>query len=279
MKRKHTLLLLLSSVVVLLVAALLIVEEKEPIETAVMVKKEVTEGVTETATGTGKIIKGTIYLVIDDVGYNMEELDRFLELPVPVTFSILPFLPFTAESSEAIRKAGNEYIIHIPMEPLNGEDPGPGALYASMTNVQIDAALTAILHELPGAVGANNHMGSKFTSTREGMHTVLMQLRESNIFFLDSYTAAESVVREVTETLDMPYVKRDVFLDNTDETDAIKEGFARGIRTAESAGTSVLIGHVWSEHLPDIISELYETIEQRNLTFGYISELFEREER
>ncbi len=266
---------MLSSVVVLLVVVLFIIQEKEPIEKVEEIESEVVEGVTETAAGTEKISKGTLYLVIDDVGYNMEELDRFLELSVPVTFSILPFLPFTAESAEAIRKAGKEYIIHTPMEPLNGEDPGPGALYTSMTDVQIDGALTAILHELPGAIGANNHMGSKFTSSREGMLAVLKQLREKSLFFLDSYTTKESVVREVAEILDMTYVKRDVFLDNTDEADAIKEEFVRGIRTAESAGTVVFIGHVWSDYLPEVISELYETTYREGLTFGYVSKLFE----
>ncbi|MDR1143679.1 MAG: divergent polysaccharide deacetylase family protein, partial [Spirochaetaceae bacterium] len=72
--------------------------------------------------------KGILALVIDDAGNNLRELDPFLAFPGPLTIAVLPGLPNSAEAARRIRNtAGKELFLHQPMEPLNGQDPGPGA--------------------------------------------------------------------------------------------------------------------------------------------------------
>ena len=44
-----------------------------------------------------------------------------------------------------------------------------------------------------GFAGVNNHMGSRFTTFKPGMETVLRQLKGRGLMFLDSRTSAQSV--------------------------------------------------------------------------------------
>ena len=43
-----------------------------------------------------------IAIVIDDVGYNLNNLDYFLEFPGPITFAVLPHLPYSKEAAAKI---------------------------------------------------------------------------------------------------------------------------------------------------------------------------------
>jgi len=217
--------------------------------------------------------KPDIYIVIDDVGYNLEQLQPFLEIPVPITFSILPHLQFSAEAADMIRAAGKEYILHLPMEASGGEDPGPGALFISMSEDEIKQTTVSDISSIPYLSGANNHMGSLFTSDKKSMKSVLSVLKQNSMFFLDSYTTASSVVQDICEELDMDYIKRDVFLDNSQDEGEMKNALEKGLTVAEAKGSAVMIGHVWSPELPEIISRI-SMENSEGFEFGFISEKY-----
>ena len=73
--------------------------------------------------------KPLIALIIDDIGFSFYRTQMFLDLEVPITFSILPWLAHSRELACHIHENGHEIMLHQPMEPLSaGIDPGPGAL-------------------------------------------------------------------------------------------------------------------------------------------------------
>ena len=72
--------------------------------------------------------KGRIVIVVDDAGYNLEDLDPFLKFPGPLSIAVLPGLPHSREAARRIKAAGKELLLHQPMEALGGENPGPGAI-------------------------------------------------------------------------------------------------------------------------------------------------------
>ena len=79
-----------------------------------------------------------IAIIIDDVGYNFSRVLPFLELGVPITFSVLPRLAYSTVSAEKVHEEGHEVMLHQPMEPCNPLiDPGPGALYLSQSTKEI----------------------------------------------------------------------------------------------------------------------------------------------
>ena len=72
--------------------------------------------------------KPKLAFVIDDWGHRWEAAEGFLELQVPMTFAVLPYLPKTSEHAARAAAAGYEVILHLPMEPHGGIDPGQGAI-------------------------------------------------------------------------------------------------------------------------------------------------------
>jgi uncharacterized protein len=188
-------------------------------------------------------------IVIDDVGYSLAGLNEFLALPFPLAFSVLPDLPHSREAGQLITAAGKELLVHLPMEPAGGMNPGPGAVLTSQSDEQIQQLLEASLAKLPQAVGLNNHMGSRATTDRRVMGVVLGFLRDRGLFFLDSRTTANTVGPEMAAELGVRLLERDVFLDNENSAAYIEGALAGGARTARLRGSAVLIGHVQNVEL------------------------------
>ena len=215
-----------------------------------------------------------VFIVIDDVGNSLEELEPFLSLPIPVTFAVMPLRRYSRESVELIQKAKKYYIMHQPMEPVGDADPGEGAIFTGMSKEEIYTLLDTNLATLGGAPGINNHMGSKATADGETMRTVLEYLKERNMFFLDSVTTGESVAGRIAAEISLPYAERNsMFLDNERERDYIERALRSGFSLAETSGRAVMIGHVWDEHLAELLLELYPEFTEKGFSFDDIGSM------
>lgn len=102
----------------------------------------------------------------------------------------------------------------------------------------------ANLRHLPVVVGINNHMGSKATSDTRVMQNVFEVLRDTDLFFLDSYTIHTSVAGQVAEELAVPYAVNDLFIDNINEEGQIMAQIRQGLELAQRRGSAIIIGHV-----------------------------------
>lgn len=221
-------------------------------------------------------IGGKLFVVIDDVGNNISDLEYFLDVPVDITFAVMPERTYSIESAKMIRKAGFEFILHQPMEPEGQYDPGVGAIYTSMSKDQIVKILDENLREFPDIRGINNHMGSKATADRKVMTAVLSYIKRHEMFFLDSVTTHKSIAQEVATDLGVPFAKRNVvFLDNDSDKDAIQKAFTTGTEMAAAKGSAVMIGHLKSHALVEIIKEMAPDLSKNGYTFHGISDLFE----
>src|SRR5206468_1910667 len=96
-----------------------------------------------------------VALVIDDLGRSVDEVETLERLGVPLTYSVLPFEEETPAVVALLRRHGDEILCHLPMEPVHGQNPGPGALTHGMDAGELRAATAAALVAVPGAVGAN----------------------------------------------------------------------------------------------------------------------------
>jgi len=190
-------------------------------------------------------------VVIDDAGYSLETLQPFLEYPGPLTVAVLPNLPLSREVARRVREAGKELILHLPMEPVGAEDPGPGAIMTGQGEETIRALLEQSFDSVPGAGGANNHMGSRAMADPRVMRVVMRYFAETGRFFLDSGTTDQSRAAESARRWGVPLLKRGVFLDN--EPGEIASRLEEGFALARTNGSAVLIGHVKS---PEILAEL-----------------------
>jgi hypothetical protein len=160
-------------------------------------------------------------IIIDDFGQTGGELlQDFAKLPSEVAFAILPDLPNTELSGKLARQSDREVLIHIPMQAEGNANPGKRYIKSGMKTSDIDALISDFHDQIPHAIAANNHMGSAATADFGIMTAVLNQLKELDMFFVDSATTAKSAVPAVASKLDQKTLKRDVFLDVPDVSDA-----------------------------------------------------------
>jgi polysaccharide deacetylase 2 family uncharacterized protein YibQ len=215
--------------------------------------------------------RGILVFVIDDAGNNLKELDPFLAFPGPLTIAVLPGLPYSAEAARRVRNAKKEVFLHQPMEPLGGQDPGPGAIMAGMDDEQVRQIIGKNFNELRPVAGINNHEGSRVTMDPDIMRTVLEFCWENRIHFLDSRTTADTVVPKVASDMGFVIASRDVFLDNEQDRDSIVRAIEQGCRKAERDGLAVMIGHTWSPGLAAILTEMYPGLVKKGFFLTTVS--------
>ncbi|MFL2770402.1 MAG: divergent polysaccharide deacetylase family protein [Rhodospirillaceae bacterium] len=184
-----------------------------------------------------------VAIVIDDMGLDRSRGSRISALPAPLTLSFLTYADDLLDQSVDAREAGHEVLAHIPMEPLGSADPGPGALTISADPREIKQRLDAYLENWSGYVGINNHMGSKLTGNQEAMNVVIGELCKRGLLWLDSRTDAGTVGEITAATFGLPYVGRDVFIDNINARTAIDEQLRKIETIARTTGQAVAIGH------------------------------------
>ncbi|MDR0402857.1 MAG: divergent polysaccharide deacetylase family protein [Treponema sp.] len=215
--------------------------------------------------------RGILVFVIDDAGNNLKELDPFLAFPGPLTIAVLPGLPYSAEAARRIRNAEKEVFLHQPMEPLGGQNPGPGAIMAGMDDEQVRRILGKNFDELRPVAGINNHEGSRVTMDPDIMRTVLEFCWENRVHFLDSRTTADTAAPGVASDMGFAIARRDVFLDNEQDRDSIIAAIEQGCGKAERDGLAVMIGHTWSPRLAPILTEMYPGLVKKGFFLTTVS--------
>lgn len=185
-----------------------------------------------------------VAIVIDDVGQSFEAVEPFLALPLSLSFAVLPFLDRATDVARDLAALGRDVLVHVPMEPC---DPatidGPGFLMASMDGSALAATLAGHLDRVPGAIGANNHMGSHLTTDREAMRAVVAVLADRNLFVLDSRTSADTALLAVAVQAGVPAIRRHVFLDDDPSPGAVRAQVDELLRIAKAQGCAVAVGH------------------------------------
>lgn len=206
-----------------------------------------------------------IAIIIDDLGHDRRIAEKFLDLPGPLTFSILPHLPHTRHVVKAARAKKWEVMVHLPMEPQEypSANPGLGVLLTSMTPDVLIDQLRKDLAAIPGAVGVNNHMGSRFTSQSVAMNQVFSELKRQNLFFIDSLTSGDSVAREAARLYQVPFGQRQIFLDHHPNRRFIEKQIKLLQKIAQRHSLAVGIGHPYQitwQVLSKAIPQLKENI-------------------
>ena len=184
-------------------------------------------------------------VVIDDIGHNLVRTREGLSLGIPITFSIIPGLSHATQSATMIQRAGQEYIIHLPMEPFDYPDvaPGPNPLLLNQTRETVRRRMQQYFNELPAAVGASNHMGSAYSFDTVRMSVVQAMVAGRKMFYLDSRTSTSPVPAQIARRKGYPFLRRDVFLDNSLDEAAITRMMQQAIQLARKNGSAIAIGH------------------------------------
>lgn len=210
----------------------------------------------------------TMAIIIDDLGIRtLDSAQRFIALNQAVTLSILPFQRHTEQVIDLARASGATYMLHMPMEPISAnENPGEGAVYADDTSDTITNKLARAFNNVDGAVGMNNHMGSKATEDLHTMEIVMGYLEQHGYFFVDSQTSRNSQGYAVSQRMGVKSAKLTGFLDVEDDSSYIADRLDQYARQALDGGTVLVIGHDRPTTLKVLEAKLPE-LEEQGITF------------
>lgn len=202
-----------------------------------------------------------IAIIIDDIGYDREIVEKFLGLDAVFTFSILPYSPFQKSIARSVHSKGFDVMLHLPMEPNEYPmvNPGPGALLTSMSPDQLINQLHKDLDSVPFIQGVNNHMGSKMTTVSIQLYQIFSVLKKRKLFFIDSRTTTETLCKPSAQLLQVPFAQKDVFLDHIQKPDFIRKQIHRLIHIANSHGEAIGIAHPYDvtyDILREVLPEL-----------------------
>lgn len=186
---------------------------------------------------------GKLAIVIDDVGYRPAEENKVLQMPQAISVAVLPNAPHAREMATKAHQSGHEVLIHLPMAPLSKQPLEKDTLTPEMSSEEVSRIMRNAVNNVPYAVGLNNHMGSRMTSSLPGMQKVMQALNHYNLYFLDSMTIANSQAIPAAQGTQVKVLKRRVFLDDSQDINAIRQQFSRAVKLAQRDGYAIAIGH------------------------------------
>jgi polysaccharide deacetylase 2 family uncharacterized protein YibQ len=202
-----------------------------------------------------------IALIMDDMGAQQALGVAALQLPGDVTYSFLPFAPYTQQLAKMAYFQGRELMLHIPMQATKPGEAEEGELTASMSHSELTDLLQEQLRQVPYIAGVNNHKGSLLTQNHACMQQVMQVLTDTygnGLYFIDSQTTAQSVARRVALEFGISSRARDIFLDhdNPDRV-VIRQQFRKLIMLARQQGSALGIAHPRPNTLKVLQYELY----------------------
>lgn len=209
-----------------------------------------------------------IAIIIDDLGYQKAAGERAIGLPGPIAYAILPNTPRDAYLARIAHAQGKEVLLHLPLQAESDRSAVGGSLLLDMSRQQFLQAFASSIDAVPHAVGVNSHRGSLLTRHPGHMGWLMEEILDrGDLFFVDSYTTAESVALRVANESGVPALRRDVFLDPDTEPETLIREFARLKKLARQRGFAVGIGHPYTgtlefleKALPSLEEEGYDLV-------------------
>ncbi len=215
-----------------------------------------------------------IAIVVDDLGQNPKAAQELLRIRAQLTFSVMPWLPYSRQTAEAAHRAGVEVMLHLPMQPLANfaPDVSPREIREGMDGEEVSRMIEKDLATVPWVAGVNNHMGSRATEDAQLMEKVMTVLGQRHLYFVDSRTTPDSVALQVARRLSVPAFYRSVFLDDVHTVPYTVEQLRKLCRIAERQGAALAIGHPYPTTL-SALEQFVPELERENIELVPVSRL------
>lgn len=220
--------------------------------------------------------QATISIIIDDIGYRHQDDMLSLTLPGPVAYAILPHAPHTEKMAKIAALRKKEILLHQPMQAMKkNEYLGPGALTLNMTREEFLETLNINMSKVPNLIGVNNHMGSLLTRHPGHMQWLMETIKSNEQFYVDSLTSDDSVASRIAKENNIPYLTRDVFLDNKLDATYIRGQFMELIKVAKRNGSALGIGHPHPETTA-VLAQVLKDVEKHGVKFIGLKSLIKK---
>ena len=220
------------------------------------------------------IKKGLIAIIIDDFGYFWDKrVEELMSFDIPIAFAVIPGHEYSERIAKSARSNGKEVLLHLPMESFDhkeGEDEY--IIKYRMDKEEIESRVSKALVKVPGAIGINNHQGSKVTADTETFQRFLAVIRPYNLYFIDSVTHSSSVAFSDAQEAGVPAGRRTVFLDDSEDEKTIDYRMEQLKNKAHENGNAIGIGHINSETIM-VLKNRIPLLIKEGFVFVYPSQL------
>lgn len=220
----------------------------------------------------GGQVTGRLAIVIDDAGRDLDSQHIYEQMGIPLTLAVMPDQVHTRDAARSWRAHGLPVILHQPMESVSGIGMEPKVILTSMSDAAIRQMLGDSLSQLPEAIGINNHQGSKATIDARTMDIVMNELHHRGLFFFDSHTNSTTAADKAAKTYGVPYVRNDLFVDNSASVSDICAMIQEGADRAKKKGTYIIIGHC-RPHTAEAFRQMVPKLKAQGIEFVYLSSL------
>lgn len=220
----------------------------------------------------GGQVTGRLAIVIDDAGRDLDSQHIYEQMGIPLTLAVMPDQVHTRDAALSWRAHGLPVILHQPMESVSGIGMEPKVILTSMSDADIRQMLRDSLSQLPEAIGINNHQGSKATIDARTMDIVMNELHHRGLFFFDSHTNSTTAADKAAKTYGVPYVRNDLFVDNSASVSDICAMIQEGADRAKKKGTYIIIGHC-RPHTAEAFRQMVPKLKAQGIEFVYLSSL------
>ena len=180
-------------------------------------------------------------IIMDDISTNAH-VSELKKLSIKVTPSIFPPEEEHPKSAE-LAKEYSVYMVHLPLQALNYTNEKANTLRTGDSKEKISQRIKDIKNDFKGVKYINNHTGSGFTSDFKSTLALLAELKNSEIYFIDSLTTNKSTVLDASKKLGLKYAYRDVFLDNEQNVSKILKMINKAVAVAKKDGVAIAICH------------------------------------
>lgn len=190
---------------------------------------------------TAKRPKPKLCIIIDDMATH-EQVKALKATGLKLTPSFFP-PDSTHPKTPILAREFEFFMVHLPLSAQHYASEELQTLYVSDTYEYILAEIVWIKRSFSGLKFINNHTGSLFTSDTQAMRRLFRALQKHELVFVDSVTTSATKGAFVAKEFNQKPIKRDIFLDNDNNTPAIKDKIKEAVQIAHKKGFAIAIAH------------------------------------
>lgn len=228
---------------------------------------------TETKNIINKVTKQNLpklFIIIDDVTLQ-KQINTIRDIGYKITMAFMP--PTRSHKNSAKIAQDIPYaMIHLPLEASFFKSEEENTLHIGDSYEKIEKRIKLLRNLYPNVKYTNNHTGSKFTADLVSMNKLFKALSKYNFTFIDSRTTAKSVAKQLAKKYNMPYIVRNVFLDNEKDFIYIQNQLKKAVNISKQRGFAIAIGHPYSITMK-VLKESKHLL--KNLDLVYIGKIEE----
>jgi polysaccharide deacetylase 2 family uncharacterized protein YibQ len=183
-----------------------------------------------------------IALVVGGFGLTAEGAESaIIKLPGAITLAFAPTGAAVEQQAAQARAAGHETVLQARLDDFShpANDFGTHAPDTSASDVKNLDTLRWQMGRFTGYVAVVNDSGGKFMVDRQSMPTLLQEIADRGLGYLDDDAPPGSVGQEPTAMLPMPSARADLAIDANAAPETLDASLARLVGLARQRGSAI----------------------------------------